>query len=170
MTLKLNLGYSRLDSFEHVLYIPGHFEIDDETGAVLTGEFSEPIGGADAPFTLIMASKSTDQFSRSRDAFADAKAKWWKAKHPNSKKKAKDFDALIADEDGQAYFEMLLDFALGNVIGWKNPPVEEGQPANPPYDAQALRAAIENDHDMILQITGAYSAKNASRSVQIHKN
>lgn len=164
--MKLNLGYSRVDQIEHVLYVPGIFEIDPDTKEQI---LTTPIGGDAAPFTLLMRSKATDVMKVASDKVADEVAAWFQANLPNLPAKKRTQERLIS-ENTDAFYSIMEDFVISGVIGWKNAPAvdDSGKAvAAAPYDPEALRQAFRDERELLMQALGAYTPKNSGKFVSL---
>lgn len=159
--MRLNLGYTRVDQIEHVLYVPGVFDED--------GELNTPIGGQEKPFTLILRSKKTDEMERASDKFSDGVGTWF-SKNRSTTPAKKRTEAELAKHDPDAYFTLVEDFMMTAVIGWKNAPAVDGegkQVENAPYDANALRETFRAERELLIQAIGAYTPKNSGKFVSL---
>ncbi len=164
--MKLNLGYSRVDQIEHVLYVPGLFEIDPETKEQT---MTTPIGGSAAPFTLIMRSKATDSMKVAADKVADEVAAWFQTNMPNLPAKKRTQERLI-EENTDAFYSIMEDFVIAGVVGWKNAPAVDDSGAavaDAPYNPDALRQAFRDERELLMQALGAYTPKNSGKFVSL---
>lgn len=159
--MKLRKGFNRLPEVEHVLYVPGLLDA--------AGRLTTPIGGDEAPFTLLLRSRESDEFRAAADGFQDGVARWFD-EHGKDVKEGLRTETRLMQTDFDAYCQLVENFVLPCVSGWKNAVAEDekgGVIKDPPYDENALRDLFREERAIMLQVLTAYTPKNAGKFIAV---
>lgn len=163
--MKLELGFSRVESVEVPLFVPDLFTVGED-GRI---NYTTPIG--DPQFTAIIRPLKDEKVKAAFDAYLDGVAQYFVTHAPKTPGREQTPDTMTRTKTGRKlHRQLVIDVIMTAMIGWKNAPVynEAGEiVANAPFDAEVFRAALEDEQSLVDQIFLALTDTRGGKQIRL---